>query len=749
MASDHLMVAALGRPFILGMLYDARKDELIQGLTLWDHTTLQENTVESTQPSSSIKISVSDSIESKSSLLDINTSLKASFLGGLIEVGGSAKYLNDTKKFRNQSRVTFQYKATTKFKQLLMIDLETFDTQHLSSHLISSSSDCPGSGRGGSKYSRGPQTSLSLATSANSDWGKQKDLIKKGFATHVVTGILYGSNALFVFDSEKLEASSVQDIQRSMEAVIKKIPAFNVEGKVDIKLTDEEKALTNKFSCKFYGDFILDSNPGTFEQAVKTYAELPKLLGEEGENGVPLKVWLMPLQNLDSKAAEVMSGISIGLVRKVEEALEDLKEIEMRCNDSLDDRVVVDFPQIHKHLTTFQELCNQYAASLQQTMAKELLLIRKGETNGSKIQKVFEGRDMSPFSHEKLSNWLDHKEREINVIRSCVEIMQGTKIIPNQSELDREVLASGVEDTLCFVFTSLQMGSYLDLLEAGSINEAQWYYSDEVLTNMREKAKAFHDIAKVLTKNSRFRFLIAAFANEKYKGASIYHYRDGKLVTENFSKPDITNVEAVTDRRDLIWYACDLTLDPDTAHNSLTLSDGNKKVTHGAVQSYPDLPHRFDYYPEVLCREGLTGRCYWEVEWSTGYSEDVAVGVTYIRLGRKGKGDDCWIGGNPMSWALGHRWSPPDPTLYADINCSQLNFPVPATGCTRLGVYLDWPAGTLSYYNASSDTLSHIHTIRTKFSEPVYPAFKITLTRRIPDMHPVLQMRVTYPHRLC
>ncbi|XP_051272948.1 stonustoxin subunit beta-like isoform X3 [Dicentrarchus labrax] len=692
MASDHMVVAALGRPFTLGMLYDARKDELIPGLTLWDHKTLQEKTVESSQHSSSFKISASDSTESKSSLLDINASLKASFMGGLIEVGGSAAYLNDTKKFKNQSRVTFQYKATTNFKQLSMIDLQTMDPEQI-------------------------------------------DLIEKGFATHVVTGILYGADAFFVFDSEKLEASSVQDIQGGMEAVIKKIPSFDIQGKVDIKLTDEEKALTKKFSCKFYGDFILESNPGTFEEAVKTYAELPKLLQQEekGEKGVPLMVWLMPLKSLEAKAAEFKS-VSVGVVRKAENALEDLRELVMRCNDSLADSVGEDFPQIHKHLTTFKVLCNQYAASLQQTMAEELPLIREGKENESKLKKVFEDRDKSPFSHEKLSNWLDHKEREINVIRSCVEIMQGTKIIPNQSELDREVLASGVEDALCFVFTSLEtadpvldeMGNYVDTLLLVSTNEVPWYYSDEVLTNMREKAKAFHDIAKVLRKNSRLRFLIAAFANEKYKGASIYHYKDGILVNEDFSKPDITNVEAVTDRRDLIWYACDLTLDPDTAHNSLTLSDGNKKVTHGAVQSYPYLPQRFDHYPEVLCREGLTWRCYWEVEWSTGYSEDVAVGVTYIRLGRKGKGNDCWIGGNPMSWALGHRWSPPDPTLYADINCSQLRFPVPATGCTRLGVYLDWPAGTLSYYNASSDTLSHIHTIRTKFSEPVYPAFMVS-----------------------
>ncbi|KAM9336971.1 stonustoxin subunit beta-like [Symphorus nematophorus] len=690
MESEHMKVAALGRPFTLGMFYDARKDELIPGLTLWDNKTLQEHTVKTNHHSSAFEISASDTIESKSSLLDIEASLKASFMSGLIEVGGSAKYLKDAKKFKNQSRVTFEYKATTTFKQLSMINLVTMDTQ-------------------------------------------QKEVIEKGLATHVVTGIEYGANAVFVFDSEKLEASSVQDIQGKIEAVIKKIPSFNVEGKVEIHLTEEEKELVNKFSCKFYGDHLLDSNPATFVEAVTTYVKLPKLLGENGENSVPVKVWLMPLKKLDPKAAELKKEISVGLVIKMQDALEDLKEIRMRCDDSLFDRVVEHFPQIGKDLSGFQNLCNHYTAKLQQTMAVKLPLIREGKEDESSVEKLFEDRDKSPFSHEKLSEWLDRKERKINVIRSCVEMMEGTKIVPDQSELDREVLAAGVDDALCFVFTSLEtadpcldaMTNYLDSLKLGSANEDPWYYSDEVLTKMREKAKAFHDVAKALKNNSKFRFLVAAIANEKHKGATIYRYRNGILQTDDFSKPDIPDVKTVTDRRDLIWYACDLSLDPDTAHNRLTLSEGNKKATCGAQQSYPDRPQRFDYYQQVLCREGLTGRCYWEVEWSAGHSEDVAVGVCYIRLGRKGKGGQCWLGGNTMSWALGHRWSPPEPTLYADHNNQQQGFPVPPTGITRLGVYLDWAAGTLSYYNASSDTLSHIHTFRAEFTEPVYPGFLI------------------------
>ncbi|KAF3853100.1 hypothetical protein F7725_013788 [Dissostichus mawsoni] len=296
MASDQMTIAALGRPFTLGMLYDARKDELVPGPRLWNDKTLKEKTTETPQQSCNFEIFASDTIKRKSKMMDIEASLKASFLGGLIAVGGSAQYLNDEKKFKNQSRVTCLYKATTNFKELL-IENFTLDTE-------------------------------------------QKKVTENGSATHVVTGIVYGANAFFVFDSKKLEDGQVQKIEDSMQAVIKKIPSLNIEGKVDIKLTDEEKDLTNTFSSKFYGDFILESNPATFQDAVQTYTQLPKLLGTNGENSVPVKVWLMPLKSFDPKAAELMRGISVGLVIKAQEALEHLKETQMRCNDSLEDKVV-------------------------------------------------------------------------------------------------------------------------------------------------------------------------------------------------------------------------------------------------------------------------------------------------------------------------------------------------------------------------------------------------------------------------
>ncbi|XP_064815692.1 NACHT, LRR and PYD domains-containing protein 12-like [Oncorhynchus masou masou] len=167
-------------------------------------------------------------------------------------------------------------------------------------------------------------------------------------------------------------------------------------------------------------------------------------------------------------------------------------------------------------------------------------------------------------------------------------------------------------------------------------------------------------------------------------------------------------------------YVCDLTLDLNTVNRLLSLSEENRKVTcRREEQPYPDHPERFEDCRQVLCREGLTGRCYWEVEWS-GIMGSV-IGVTYKGISRRGRGDDCYLGYNDKSWSLFcydnryRAWHNNNPTTI-DVSPSSPH---------RVGVYLDWPAGTLSFYRASSDTLTHLYTFTSTFTEPLYPGFGV------------------------
>ncbi|XP_050963723.1 NLR family CARD domain-containing protein 3-like isoform X5 [Labeo rohita] len=163
-------------------------------------------------------------------------------------------------------------------------------------------------------------------------------------------------------------------------------------------------------------------------------------------------------------------------------------------------------------------------------------------------------------------------------------------------------------------------------------------------------------------------------------------------------------------------YAFDLTLDPNTAHTRLIVFEGNKKTTCVKEhQAYPDHPERFERFEQVLCGESLTGRCYWEVEWS-GWSH---VAVSYKGVNRKG-GSDSRFGLNEKSWNLYCC----DNIYSAWHNNNSTNILPPSSLSTRVGVYVDVSAGSLSFYSVSdTHTLTHLHTFNTTFTEPLYAGF--------------------------
>uniref|UniRef100_A0A3B4C506 B30.2/SPRY domain-containing protein n=2 Tax=Pygocentrus nattereri TaxID=42514 RepID=A0A3B4C506_PYGNA len=169
-------------------------------------------------------------------------------------------------------------------------------------------------------------------------------------------------------------------------------------------------------------------------------------------------------------------------------------------------------------------------------------------------------------------------------------------------------------------------------------------------------------------------------------------------------------------------YSCELTLDPNTAHTHLSLCEQNRKVVCvREQQSYPDHPERFDEYQQVLCRERLTGLCYWEAEWS-GWK--AAIALTYKSIIRKGSNNDCDFGWNNKSWIL---YCFSDNTYSVCHNSDKTEILAPSSSSKRVGVYVDCPSGTLSFYSVSpgTHTLNHLHTFNTTFTEPLYVGFRL------------------------
>ncbi|XP_019203166.1 tripartite motif-containing protein 16-like isoform X2 [Oreochromis niloticus] len=164
-------------------------------------------------------------------------------------------------------------------------------------------------------------------------------------------------------------------------------------------------------------------------------------------------------------------------------------------------------------------------------------------------------------------------------------------------------------------------------------------------------------------------------------------------------------------RAGFLKYSCEITLDPNTANKQLLLSEGNRKVTlMNKQQSYSDHPDRFTVHKQVLSRETLTRRCYWEVEWS---GKGVYVAVAYKNISRKGGGNECGFGHNDKSWSLDCN-NNSYTFLYNNIETR-----VSGPRSSRVGVYLDHRAGILSFYSVS-ETMTLLHRVQTTFTQPLY-----------------------------
>lgn len=313
---------------------------------------LMKNRIERKSASSNISIETSDSINDKSSCLDISADLKLSFLGGLVKVSGAAEYLDDRVSSEHQERVTLKYACTT--------GLETLSMNHLGSDNI-----------------------------------KYPMVFDQGLATHVVTGITYGAKAFFVFDRKHSDTSSKKKVHGQLHTMVKAIPSVQLEGegnaKLDLSEAEQKKAAS--FECAFYGDFVPSINPTTYQEAVRLYKELPTQLGPNNEKAVPITVSLYPLEKLNSNASKLVRQISVQLINRTEKALENLHLFEVKCKDLLKSEVCRSFQSFQNEIEGLIGMNREYK-TFQSKLLHILPKIRGGGAEDGELAAVL-------LDHEK------------------------------------------------------------------------------------------------------------------------------------------------------------------------------------------------------------------------------------------------------------------------------------------------------------------------------------------------------------
>ncbi|XP_056623809.1 NACHT, LRR and PYD domains-containing protein 3-like [Triplophysa dalaica] len=225
-------------------------------------------------------------------------------------------------------------------------------------------------------------------------------------------------------------------------------------------------------------------------------------------------------------------------------------------------------------------------------------------------------------------------------------------------------------------------------------------------------------LASALSSNpSHLRELDLSYNHPQHSTLQLLAYQDDPNYTLN--KLNVKDGSEFMMKAGLQKYARDLTLDPNTANPHLMLSEENRKVTYVIEkQPYPYHPDRFKGFKQVLCGESLSGRCYWEAEFT--WKADIF--VTYKSIGRKERSGECECGINVNSWSLYCS----DGGFTASHNNKITDVCVPSPLSNRVGVYVDGPAGTVSFYSVSdTHTLTHLHTFNTTFTEALYAGFRV------------------------
>ncbi|XP_073707717.1 cytolytic toxin-alpha-like [Garra rufa] len=506
--SEFTVVAALGRPLSLGMLYDCRKDSFIPGVSLWDKKALSGNVVSDPQPHTDVKFSSSDSLSSKSSLLGVSASLKASFMGGLVEVGGSAKYLHDTKSSNAVSRVTMHYSETITFEQLAM-----FQLGHIPYH-------------------------------------QMFDQKTATHATHVVIAVLYGAQAFVVFDRTLSEKEIKQEIDGELKAMVKNIPSFSIDGKGSVNMTEDEYKKVEKIACTFHGDFILEQNPTTCKEAIHTFKKLPTLLKKNPQNVVAQKVWLYPLHPFESKAARLKRKITTSLISNIENAIEELGEAERACNDLLKNIWIDHFIDIKERLQLFQKLISIYKTNLRNAIGTVLPAIRGGEEEEKSLEDILKNHRSSQFNADILNHWLNDVKSELDLLSHHTKSLEGIRFEnsdPMTLFFDRDV-----DVVVCLTFTSLKYEDpYLSALRKSvqsdrlkeldrcnnlpSVKSARkWFNNPSAIVKMIKSLSQFRKFSEHNKDEKGIRFIMSAIPNTSIAGSSIYLYRKSGLIDTQF-----------------------------------------------------------------------------------------------------------------------------------------------------------------------------------------------------------------------
>ena len=399
--NDIIQVAALGRRFKLGMLYDCRTDNLLPEY-VWDESTVDKHTKVVKEEKYDYKVISRDNIKSRAEALEMCDRLNLSVVSGLVRVDGAAKYLNEP---FNQYNAALKFKCTTK-------------TEHINVGELKDEVMCQG-----------------MQDNTN--------------GTHFVSSVTYGNQVFFTFKKIAHNLSQGhEDTQAYITELITKIPKICNKPNCFSTLSETEKNLAVLLSVETFADVRTSKLPCTYEDAIEVYKDLLSLFVENDKMGVPVSATLCPLGKLGQNVGILHDIRSIDVldfqiyVENLEKLLNDTCEM-MNTNDCKK------FPCLHSEIQNFQQLADLLKEQFIKDMAMLLPKIRSGEADEYAIDSFFKRYESSPCSFNEMSTWFQKKETEVTLLGQFMRTVPNAEVLTRTAELEATYMNPDYKTVFC------------------------------------------------------------------------------------------------------------------------------------------------------------------------------------------------------------------------------------------------------------------------------------------------------------
>uniref|UniRef100_A0A7M5XEN6 Chitin-binding type-2 domain-containing protein n=1 Tax=Clytia hemisphaerica TaxID=252671 RepID=A0A7M5XEN6_9CNID len=350
----------------LGEFYDAKNDQFLSGVSLWSMEELEKHRKRRfARPSTNYQFDSGKTEDSRMNLMDIDASLKLSFMGGLIEVSGSAQYVRQSDVLTTDETFTLAYKSTSFYNVLPVTAVKNFPKQ------------CD---------------------------NKQ--------ATHVVSKVVYGQNAYYFFKRSVSRKEKKEEIAGSLKVLVKAIPAFSIEGSATVKVEGEEKRFRESVKVRFNGDFKLPGGfPATFEEAVKSFKKLQDYTAQPPDyvNAVPVEVQLTPIQDFCDATDTILVSIGDSLTQQTAEMLSHFNVLSMEINTLLDSGPAFKYPVIRENLNLYKIKLNSKLLKIKEKLQTLLPDIRAGKEGAKELNNLLVENNESPFEFVKVKHSSIHE----------------------------------------------------------------------------------------------------------------------------------------------------------------------------------------------------------------------------------------------------------------------------------------------------------------------------------------------------